>query len=155
MEIVEEIKNWFELAVPNPTPDSQRVQAGVHFEECTEMLETIQLKTPESTSLKPDIAFNYLKSLADVLKTNKENVLIITDRKALLDSLADQIVTAIGVAHMNGFDIVGALREVSRSNTSKFVDGKPVFNENGKIAKGSNYTPPNLEPFLGTDPTQG
>jgi predicted HAD superfamily Cof-like phosphohydrolase len=66
----------------------------------------------------------------------------------LLDSLADQIVTAIGVAHMMGFDILGALQEVNRSNFSKFEDGKAVFDENGKIRKGKDYTPPNLESFV-------
>jgi predicted HAD superfamily Cof-like phosphohydrolase len=66
----------------------------------------------------------------------------------LLDSLADQIVTAIGVAHMFGFDISGALAEVNRSNFSKFEDGKPVFDANGKITKGKNYTPPELTPYI-------
>jgi predicted HAD superfamily Cof-like phosphohydrolase len=70
------------------------------------------------------------------------------DRKALLDSLCDQIVTAVGVAHMFGMDISGALSEVNRSNWSKFVEGKPVFNEHGKIAKGPNYTPPDLARFV-------
>jgi predicted HAD superfamily Cof-like phosphohydrolase len=156
MEVIEEIKNWFELAIPNPTTDNQRVQAGVHAEEFCEMLETMQIEYSEvdRVSLKPEIAHNYLSSLADTLKKNKSIDLAITDRKELLDSLCDQIVTATGVAHMYGFDIVGALKEVSRSNTSKFVDGKPVFNESGKIAKGSNYSPPNLESFLGQDPTK-
>lgn len=66
----------------------------------------------------------------------------------LLDSLADQIVTAVGVAHMMGFDILGALEEVNRSNFSKFEDGKPVFDANGKITKGKDYVKPNLEHFV-------
>lgn len=155
MEVVSEIKNWFELAIPNPTKDNQRVQVGVHFEECSEMLETMQVEYSEvdRISLKPEIAHNYLNSLADTLKKNKNIDLIIKDRKELLDSLCDQIVTAIGCAHNFGFDIVGALNEVNSSNFSKFENGVPVFNENGKISKGVAYTPPNLEPFLGSDPT--
>ena len=66
----------------------------------------------------------------------------------LLDSLCDQIVTAIGVAHMLGMDIENALAEVNRSNHSKFEDGKPVFNAQGKISKGVNYTPPKLGKFI-------
>ena len=65
-----------------------------------------------------------------------------------LDALADGIVTATGMAHMAGMDIVGALGEVNRSNWSKFEDGKPVFNENGKIAKGKDYSKPELKPYL-------
>jgi hypothetical protein len=53
-------------------------------------------------------------------------------------------------AHMFGLDLIGALNEVNRSNYSKFVDDKAVFNENGKIAKGPNYSKPDLTPFLGT-----
>lgn len=69
----------------------------------------------------------------------------------LLDALCDQIVTAIGVAHMFGFDIQGALQEVANSNDSKFEDGKPVFNEHGKIAKGKNYFKPELAKFIKKD----
>lgn len=150
---IKEIKNWFELAIPTPTKDNQRVQAGVHFEECAEMLDTIHVESGDNILLKPAAARATVSALADTLKKNKTIDLVITDRKELLDSLCDQIVTAVGVGHMYGFDILGALAEVSRSNTSKFVDGKPVFNDVGKISKGAAYTPPNLEPFLGTDPT--
>lgn len=150
---IKEILNWHQSAIPNPTKDNQRVILGVHFEECSEMLETIHMEYGDIISLKPAVAHNYLTTLADTLKKNKEVEVIITDRKELLDSLADQIVTAIGVGYMHGFDILGAIAEVSRSNDSKFVDGKPIFDINGKIAKGPNYFKPNLEPFLGTDPT--
>lgn len=68
----------------------------------------------------------------------------------LLDALCDQIVTAIGVGYMAGFDMAGALREVIRSNASKFENGKPLFDENGKIRKGKDYTPPELAQFVGS-----
>ena len=69
----------------------------------------------------------------------------------LIDALCDQIVTAIGVAHMFGMDIQGALQEVANSNDSKFEDGRPVFNEHGKIAKGKNYFKPELAKFIKKD----
>ena len=73
----------------------------------------------------------------------------------VLDSLADQIVTAVGTAHMNGMDIVGALHEVNGSNFSKFDDeGNPIFNDNKKIMKGPNYYKPDLVKFL-PKPVQG
>lgn len=43
------------------------------------------------------------------------------DKKALLDALCDQIVTALGVGYMMGFDMEGALAEVNRSNYTKFT----------------------------------
>jgi predicted HAD superfamily Cof-like phosphohydrolase len=69
------------------------------------------------------------------------------DRQELLDALCDQIVTAVGVAHMFGMDIESALNEVNASNWSKFVDGNPVFNEHGKIAKGPGYFEPKIAEF--------
>jgi hypothetical protein len=43
-------------------------------------------------------------------------------------------------------NIVEAINRVNSSNWSKYnADGKPIFNEHGKIAKGPNYAPPDLE----------
>ena len=70
------------------------------------------------------------------------------EKKELLDSLIDQMVTAMGVGHMMGFDMMSALAEVNRSNFSKLEDGRPVFDVNGKITKGKNYTPPELGGFI-------
>lgn len=53
---------------------------------------------------------------------------------------------------MMGFDMVGALKEVNASNYSKFENGKPVFNEQGKIAKGKDYFKPNLTTYLKRKP---
>lgn len=141
---VEEVLQWFKLAVPEPTNESKCVQVGCHFEEVAEMAIALG-----DSWIGKDVeicanAWNGAKGDdAEDMATNN------IDKKELLDSLCDQIVTAIGVAHMFGFDIVGALAEVNRSNFSKFVDGKPVFNEQGKISKPNSYSPPSLEQFLG------
>ena len=139
MSVIKEIEGWFKAAVPNPTEDTLRVQLGVHFEEVSEMLEAV--------GEQDTAAFEGMTDLAEMFKGTKF-ALASQNNDALLDSLVDQIVTAIGVAHMKGFDIEGALHEVSRSNNSKFVDGKPIFNENGKIMKGPHYVAPNLTQFL-------
>jgi predicted HAD superfamily Cof-like phosphohydrolase len=151
---IREILNWHQSAIPTPTKTNQRVMLGVHFEECSEMLDSLTEGSGSERYL--DIVENtnaHLSTLATKLKKNPDFEVTIKDREELLDSLADQIVTALGVAYMYGFDIVGALFEVVRSNNSKFVDGKPLFDENGKIKKGPDYFRPNLLPFLGTDPT--
>ena len=49
---------------------------------------------------------------------------------------------------MMGFDVQGALKEVIRSNNSKMVDGKFIFDENSKIAKPDTFSEPNLKPYL-------
>lgn len=141
MDIVE-IKKWFELAVPEPTDKHRAIQIACHYEECGEMAEALN---DFSLLTALDRYSDYYKSD----KCESFNVqLDDDDRIDLLDSLCDQIVTAIGVAHMFGFDIEGALKEVNRSNFSKFVDGKPIFNEQGKIKKGENYSAPDLLPFM-------
>ena len=78
----------------------------------------------------------------------KDNNIVIKDSVELLDSLADQIVTATGVGTFLGMNVPGALAEVNRSNYSKFEDGEPVFNENKKVMKGKDYTPPDLSSFI-------
>lgn len=149
---VPEIKKWFEVAVPNPTDDNRRVQYGVMTEECHEGLEQIKLQHPDDYHL-PETTLEYalgqVQSLSTILKKDKNITLVIKDHEKFLDSLCDVIVTAVGTAHTQGYDIIGALNEVNRSNFSKFVDGKPVFNEHGKIAKGPDYSEPNLTPFIG------
>ena len=137
---ISDIKGWFELAVPTPTDKNRAVQLGVHFEEVGEMLQTLPTHHPCLRDDLADVANGYKKRH----EVNGEDV----DRIELLDALCDQIVTAVGVAHMFGMDIEGALAEVTRSNWSKFVDGKPVFDANGKIAKPPSYSKPDLTPFV-------
>ena len=66
--------------------------------------------------------------------------------QALLDSLADQIVTAVGVGVCAKMDMNAAVTEVNESNWSKFnYKGYPEFDENGKVKKGERYRKPDLK----------
>lgn len=143
---INETKKWFVEAVPVPNEKSSAVQFGCHLEEVVEMLENIEITANGGSKIHFDLAKGYLKRLSQDLKQGFCQYQF-KDRTAHLDSLADQIVTAVGCAHMEGMDIVGALDEVNRSNFSKFVNGKPVFDENGKIKKGVNYKEPDLKQF--------
>ena len=65
-----------------------------------------------------------------------------------LDAIGDIIYVLIGLALKCGYDLDGAFREIHRSNMSKLgPDGKPIYRDDGKILKGPDYTPPDLEPF--------
>lgn len=145
MNQIADIKKWFELAVPEPTNANKCVQIGCHFEEVSEMADSLMY--PYLCAHALNSADGWKQAAQDDWETSA--ALTCVDERELLDALCDQIVTAVGVAHMFGFDIIGALAEVNRSNFSKFVDGKPVFNEQGKIAKPPSYSPPVLDPFLG------
>lgn len=135
---IESITQWFRTAVPQPDPVTLAIQIGCHFEEVAEMLAELDGGA--------QMARRRLESLADTLKSGYVEIELL-DPVALLDALCDQIVTAIGVGHMMGFDMAAALDEVNKSNYSKFVNGHPVFDANGKIAKGPDYAPPDLERF--------
>lgn len=70
-------------------------------------------------------------------------------RKEILDAVCDSIYTLIGLSNMFGFNLDAAFYEVHRSNMSKLgPDGKPIKRADGKILKGPNFTPPDLEPYI-------
>ena len=150
MDTLKRTKEWFKLAVPEPELKNFNNQLGCHFEEIAEMLETLSGETHATDDLIREVQ-SAISALAIHLKDNSEKRLVFIefeDEEDFLDALCDQTVTATGVAHMMGHDFIGAMNEVNRSNFSKFVAGKPVFNTNSKIIKCNDYIPPNLKPFL-------
>ena len=65
------------------------------------------------------------------------------------DALADLVYVIYGMALETGIDLAAVLAEVQRSNMSKLgVDGRPVHREDGKVLKGPDYFPPNVEAVL-------
>ena len=153
---IQSIIRWFEIAKPQPTSMDVAVQVGCHYEEVSEMLEATNNDGDLSCySSDSDSSVGTLRDLADFYKDGFGNGNVVNfDRLALLDALCDQIVTAIGVGVMMGFDMEQALAEVNRSNYTKFAkdeQGKPVpyITPNGKIGKNPDtYQGPELEPYL-------
>ena len=69
--------------------------------------------------------------------------------KEIADSLTDILYVTYGAGHAFGIDLDKCFDEVQRSNMSKLgQDGKPIYNENGKVMKGPNYFEPDLGKFL-------
>ena len=67
----------------------------------------------------------------------------------MVDGLTDLLYVVIGTAVVLGIDIEESFKEVHRSNMSKLNrNGEPIFRDDGKILKGRNYTPPELERFV-------
>lgn len=135
-------KQWFEIAVPTPTIKQACIQIGCGYEETAELAGTLgdvqlSMQLYRGSNKWKKAGKNEIKHISSDL-----------DRVQFLDDIVDEIVTRIGKAHMLGMDILGALEEVNRSNFSKFENGKPLFNEQGKISKGEHYTPPNLTPYI-------
>ena len=139
--LIGNIVDWFKAAKPEPTDKDRCVQIGCHYEEVAEM--DVALGSNEDYNHR--VADFYKKSCAEMSSYTVDEI----DYIELLDAICDQIVTAVGVGYMMGFDVEGALKEVVRSNNSKMVDGKFIFDENAKIAKPDTFSEPNLKPFLG------
>ena len=91
--------------------------------------------------LRIDLIEEELNELKEAIK-NK-------DLKEAVDALTDILYVTYGAGHAFGVNLDKCFSEVQKSNMSKLgEDGKPIFNENGKVMKGPNYFKPNLEQFL-------
>lgn len=71
------------------------------------------------------------------------------DIKEVADALTDILYVTYGAGHAFGIDLDKCFDEVQKSNMSKLDEnGKPIFNEQGKVLKGPHYFKPNLEKFI-------
>ena len=78
-----------------------------------------------------------------------QKALIDKNLKEIADSLTDILYVTYGAGHAFGIDLDKCFDEVQRSNMSKLgADGKPIYNEHGKVMKGPNYFEPNLKKFI-------
>ena len=70
------------------------------------------------------------------------------DLKEVADALTDILYVTYGAGHAFGLNLDSCFEEVQKSNMSKLdIDGKPIFNERGKVMKGPNYFAPDLTKF--------
>ncbi len=71
------------------------------------------------------------------------------DLKEVADALTDILYVTYGAGHAFGIDLDKCFEEVQRSNMSKLgEDGKPIYNEKGKVMKGPKYFQPDLNKFI-------
>ena len=71
------------------------------------------------------------------------------DIREVADALTDILYVTYGAGHSFGIDLDKCFDEVQKSNMSKLgLDGKPIYNEIGKVMKGPNYFKPDLNKFL-------
>lgn len=144
------VGNWFEVGVPREKVTLNRLvaQLGCHFEEVGEMVTAIGL--PMLGDRLNNLSKEMITTSPDYHHLFNPNTFTKDSLVALADSVADQIVTLVGVAHMLNLDVNKLVTEVNKSNWSKFENGKPV-NKGDKIGKGSNYKKPELEDMVDYD----
>ena len=99
------------------------------------------LSSEKINNLRINLIEEELKELKEAI--NKKNL------EETIDALTDILYVTYGAGHAFGVDLDKCFEEVQNSNMSKLDNnGKPIFNENGKVMKGPNYFKPNLNQFL-------
>ena len=120
-----------------------------NVESVKKFMETFGQETKEKanfpnekvTSLRYDLIKEELKELKESID-NK-------DIKEVADALTDILYVTYGAGHAFGINLDKCFKEVQNSNMSKLgYDGKPIYNEKGKVMKGPNYFKPDLTKFV-------
>jgi len=87
-----------------------------------------------------------------MIKEELEELTEAMQKKDLLevaDALTDILYVTYGAGHAFGINLDACFNEVQNSNMSKLgKDGKPIYNESGKVMKGPNYFKPDLSKFV-------
>ena len=100
-----------------------------------------QFPDEKTIKLRFDLIKEELNELEQAMKTR--------DLKEVADALTDILYVTYGAGCAYGIDLDKCFKEVQRANMSKLgEDGKPIFNEKGKVMKGPNYREPNLKQFV-------
>ena len=103
----------------------------------------IKAKFPEEKIVK--LRYHLIKEELNEL----QNAIKTKDLKEIADALTDILYVTYGAGHAYGIDLDKCFKEVQKSNMSKLgEDGKPIYNEKGKVMKGSRYFEPNLRQFI-------
>jgi predicted HAD superfamily Cof-like phosphohydrolase len=91
------------------------------------------------------LRYDLIKEELDELRVAMEN----DDLLEVADALTDILYVTYGAGHAFGINLDKCFEEVQNSNMSKLgKDGKPIYNKDGKVMKGSKYFKPNLIKFL-------
>ena len=107
----------------------------------------------QEVKTKPSFSTDKINSLRyDLIKEELEELKEAMENKDLLevaDALTDILYVTYGAGHAFGIDLDKCFEEVQNSNMSKLgEDGKPIYNEFGKVMKGPKYFKPDLTKFV-------
>ncbi len=120
-----------------------------NFESVKKFMETFGQEIKEKacfpndkiTSLRYDLIEEELNELKEAIDKK--------DIKEVADALTDILYVTYGAGHAFGIDLDKCFEEVQNSNMSKLgSNGKPIYNDKGKVMKGPNYFKPDLGKFV-------
>ena len=107
----------------------------------------------QEVKTRPSFSSDKINKLRiDLIKEELEELTEAMNNKDLLevaDALTDILYVTYGAGHAFGIDLDKCFEEVQNSNMSKLDEnGKPIYNESGKVMKGPNYFKPDLSKFV-------
>ena len=120
-----------------------------NFDDVKKFMETFgqmvrtkpQFPDEKTMQLRFDLIQEELNELEQAMKTK--------NLKEIADALTDILYVTYGAGYAYGINLDKCFKEVQRANMSKLgEDGKPIFNEKGKVMKGPNYREPDLKQFV-------
>ena len=120
-----------------------------NFDKVGVFMKTFGQEVKEKPSLSSDkinqLRISLIKEELDELKEAMDS----RDLLEVADALTDLLYVTYGAGHAFGIDLDKCFEEVQNSNMSKLGDdGKPIYNEFGKVMKGPNYFKPNLIKYI-------
>ena len=105
----------------------------------------VKSKPSFSTEKINQLRLSLIKEELDELKEAMDH----KDLLEVADALTDILYVTYGAGHAFGINLDKCFNEVQKSNMSKLDEnGKPIYNESGKVMKGQNYFKPNLDKFI-------
>ena len=120
-----------------------------NFSSVKKFMETFGQEVKNKAEFPSEKIQNLRVSLIDEELSELKEAIENKDIKEVADALTDILYVTYGAGHAFGIDLDKCFDEVQRSNMSKLDEnGKPIFNEHGKVLKGPNYFKPNLEKFV-------
>ena len=120
-----------------------------NFQKVKNFMETFGQEVKSRPSFSSDkiniLRYNLIKEELDEFKQALDN----NDLLEVADALTDILYVTYGAGHAFGINLDACFDEVQNSNMSKLGnDGKPIYNDQGKVMKGPKYFKPDLSKFI-------
>ena len=120
-----------------------------NFQKVKSFMKTFGQEVKSSPSLSSTqinkLRYNLIKEELEEFKQALDK----NDLLEVADALTDILYVTYGAGHAFGIDLDACFKEVQNSNMSKLgLDGRPIYNDQGKVMKGPNYFKPNLSKIL-------
>ena len=120
-----------------------------NFESVKKFMQTFGQEVKEKAEFPKEKIITLRYDLIEEELTELKDAINKRDIKEVADALTDILYVTYGAGHAFGINLDKCFNEVQNSNMSKLgEDGKPIYNEKGKVMKGPNYFEPDLKKFV-------